>query len=117
MRRFTQPKDLMQQLVTGKDMSNRGTIHRVPSPYSYVPCKGLLPLIQLEIRKSLFLPNLLQCLHSMIEKSDFALGCELGARTVGFNCPDAFDKASLNDLKANGNGVLQGMVLHLNIEY
>ena len=84
----------MQQLVTGKDAE-----------------RGLLPLIQLEIRKSLFLPNLLQCLHSMIEKSDFALS---RARcTVGFNCPDAFDKASLNDLKANGNGVLQGMVLHI----
>ena len=62
-RSFTQPKDLMQQyqLIKWKDMSNRGTIYKVPSPYSYLLWKGLLLLIS--NKKSEIIYAMRYCIH------------------------------------------------------
>ena len=38
----------------------------------------------------------------------------MGQYIVGLSCPDAFDKASLNDLMANGNDVLNSKELNSN---
>ena len=41
----------------------------------------------------------------------------MGQFIVGFSCPDAFDKASLNDLRANGNDVLNLKELNPSYNY